>query len=77
MSTKKIRVALQALADTQDTGFGGLAYAALAEVEAIEKAARFITTVDTGATITQELAQQAAEASDTLERIAKDSAGVK
>lgn len=47
--------------------------AAMAEVKAIEGAARFITRVDTNATITPELARDAAEASDTLERIAKES----
>lgn len=39
MSTAPIRKALQAMADTQDVGLGGLALEALAAVEAIEKAA--------------------------------------
>lgn len=38
MSTKNIRKALQVMADHRDQSLGGLAYAALAEVEAIEKA---------------------------------------
>lgn len=71
MSTQEIRRLIDAVADSHGEGRVRLA---LAEVEAIERAARFITTLDTGATITQELAQQAVEAGDTLERIAKESA---
>lgn len=47
--------------------------AATAELAAIEKAARFVTDVDTDAAVTHELAAQAVEASETLERIAKES----
>jgi hypothetical protein len=75
MSTRAIREILERVKENPN-GIGdadlGVHDAALAEVEAIEKAARFITNVDTDAIITTELARAAIEANDTLERIAKE-----
>jgi hypothetical protein len=73
MSTKAIREALRRWRATLSLHQDIEAHeTAMAEVEAIEKATRFATTVDTSAELTPELVREAADANDILERIAKE-----